>query len=78
MTLFDVVLAIDVTCHAPYVLDFHKEIGVGDQIHMFGYATDETPKLMPLSHVLATKLGARLTEVCKNDTCPWLRPDGKT
>ncbi|KAK9934089.1 hypothetical protein M0R45_021246 [Rubus argutus] len=33
---------------------------------------------MPLSHVLATKLGAKLTEVRKNGTCPWLRPDGKT
>jgi len=45
---------------------------------MFGYATDETEELMPLTHVLATKLGAKLTEVRKNGTCAWLRPDGKT
>ena len=42
------------------------------------YATDETPELMPLTHVLATQLGYKLTEVRKNGTVPWLRPDGKT
>ncbi|KAL9663425.1 hypothetical protein QQ045_018811 [Rhodiola kirilowii] len=55
-----------------------EEIGVGYQGHLFGYATDETPELMPLSHVLSTKFGAKLTEVRKNGTVLWLRPDGKT
>ena len=45
---------------------------------MFGYATDETPELMPLTHMLATQIGYKLTEVRKNGTVGWLRPDGKT
>jgi len=55
-----------------------EDIGAGDQGIMFGYATDETESMMPLTHNLATSLGARLTEVRKNGTCPWVRPDGKT
>ena len=55
-----------------------EEIGAGDQGIMFGYACDETAELMPFSHSMATKLGAKLTEVRKNGTVPWIRPDGKT
>lgn len=55
-----------------------EDIGAGDQGHMFGYASDETPELMPLTHALATQIGAKLTEVRVNGTCKWVRPDGKT
>jgi len=53
------------------------DMGAGDQGHMFGYATDETKQLMPLTHMLATHIGLRLTEVRKDGTLDWVRPDGK-
>jgi len=56
----------------------NDDVGAGDQGHMFGYATDETPEMMPLTHDLATKIGKQLTDCRKSGELPWLRPDGKT
>merc|ERR1712036_198900 len=54
------------------------DVGAGDQGIMFGYASDETEDAMPLTHLLATRLGKKLTDVRKDGSLWWLRPDGKT
>ncbi|KAM4578814.1 S-adenosylmethionine synthase isoform 2-T2 [Fundulus diaphanus] len=55
-----------------------EDVGAGDQGLMFGYATDETDECMPLTIILAHKLNAKMAELRRNGTLPWLRPDSKT
>merc|ERR1711908_257372 len=54
------------------------DVGAGDQGIMFGYASDETEVCMPLTILMATRLGKKLTDVRKDGSLWWLRPDGKT
>ena len=75
----DIAMGVDKCIEAKTGAQSDKyDTGAGDQGMMFGFACDETENFMPLGYVLASNMAKKLTEVRKNGTLSYLRPDGKT
>ena len=71
-------ISVSIHAQSPDIAMGVDNLGAGDQGMMFGYATDETEELMPLSLMLSRSLSDRLTDLKEKGECPWMRPDGKS
>ena len=71
-------ISVSIHAQSPDIAMGVDNLGAGDQGMMFGYATDETEELMPLSLMLSRSLSDRLTYLREKGECPWMRPDGKS
>ena len=71
-------ISVSIHAQSPDIAMGVDNLGAGDQGMMFGYATDETEELMPLSLMLSRSLSDRLTDLREKGECPWMRPDGKS
>ena len=71
-------ISVSIHAQSPDIAMGVDSLGAGDQGMMFGYATDETEELMPLSLMLSRALSDRLTDLREKGECTWMRPDGKS